>query len=336
MRSLRALDRFRRSFRSEHARTTSPHRSIWRRIAVAVALLLLVVVTAGTAAWVVSPSASSLAAHVQARLRGTSGRVVAVSELAPILPAAVVATEDERFYHHHGIDILGVIRAIPYDLTHISFAQGASTITEQVAKVLYLGGNDHSPWRKLKDAAVAVKLENRYTKAQILAAYLNSAYFGEGAYGIWAASERYFGLPPRRLGTAQASLLAGLIQAPSLYDPIRHPANARARQVEVLRSLVRTGKLTELQAAAVLARPLRLRGGVTLTALNGVDLSIGPAFVWWQLAVGAVIVSLGAAAFLAIRPSHLGAVRGVFVLRLLFLLVAVIGAAAIIRSFRTA
>ena len=150
----------------------------------------------------------------------------------------MVATEDERFYRHHGIDLIGVLRALPYDLVHLSFAQGASTITEQVAKVLYLNGNDHSLWRKLEDAAVAVKLEGRYDKEQILGAYLNSVYFGEGAYGVWRASERYFGVSPRSLDLAQASLLAGLIQAPSAYDPFRDPALARARQVEVLRAMV--------------------------------------------------------------------------------------------------
>ena len=108
---------------------------------------------------------------------------------------------------------------------HLSFAQGASTITEQVAKVLYLNGNDHSPWRKLEDAAVAVKLEDRYDKEQILGAYLNSVYFGEGAYGVWRASRRYFGVSPRSLDLAQASMLAGLIQAPSAYDPLRDPAS---------------------------------------------------------------------------------------------------------------
>ena len=156
------------------------------------------------------------------------GKVVALEDIAPVVLKAVVATEDERFYRHDGIDVIGVLRALPYDVSHFSYAQGASTITEQVAKLLYLNGNDHSPWLKLEDAAVALKLEGRYSKNQILAAYLDSVYFGEGAYGIWAASERYFGVQPHALTMAEASLLAGLIQAPSAYDPFPFPETARA------------------------------------------------------------------------------------------------------------
>jgi membrane peptidoglycan carboxypeptidase len=229
-----------------------------------------------------------------------------------------------------------VIRALPYDITHLSFAQGASTITEQVAKVLYLGGNDHSPWRKLEDAAVAWKLENRYTKTQILTAYLNSAYFGENAYGIEAASERYFGIPPRGLDPAQASVLAGLIQAPSLYDPFRDPGLARVRQAEVLRSLVRNGFLEVGQAMRTLARPLRLRSGVILPSVRGVDLAPGPAFVWWQLVLGIAIVVIAAPGLVATRLRRGRLPRGVLVLRLVLLAGVVIGAAAIVRSFRTA
>lgn len=300
------------------------------------ALLILAVVALGAAAWFASPSPSRLAARVESRLHGTAGYPVGEAAIPAILRDAVVATEDERFYRHHGIDIIGVLRALPYDLTHLSFAQGASTITEQVAKVLYLGGNDHIPWRKLQDAAVAWKLENRYTKAQILAAYLNSAYFGENAYGIRAASERYFGISPRRLDVAQASLLAGLIQAPSLYDPFRNPGLARARQAEVLRSLVRSRYMTEPTAAAVLARPLRLRTGAALTPLRGVDLAPGPAFVWWQLVLGMAIVLLGAAGLAATRLRRAQIPHGLLALRLGLLAVVVIGAAAIVRSFRTA
>jgi Transglycosylase len=145
-----------------------------RRLTLVLALLTVAVLTVGAAAWVASPTPSALAARVEARLRGSTERPVGVGAIPAILREAVVATEDERLYRHRGIDMMGVIRALPYDLTHLSFAQGASTITEQVAKVLYLGGNDHSPWRKLEDAAVAWKLESRYRKAQILVAYLNT------------------------------------------------------------------------------------------------------------------------------------------------------------------
>ena len=210
-------------------------RWLWILFAVPVAAFAVAV----AAAWFAAPSPGSLPAHVHARLAGTSGREVALTSTAPILRDAVVATEDERFYRHHGIDVLGVLRAIPYDLVHLSYAQGASTITEQVAKLLYLDGNDHTPWRKLEDAMLALKLEDHYGKEQILAAYLDTTYLGEGTYGVADASEHYFGVTPKRLDAAQATLLAGLIQAPSAYDPLQHPERARARQVDVFRSFGR-------------------------------------------------------------------------------------------------
>jgi membrane peptidoglycan carboxypeptidase len=298
----------------------------------------VVVACASTAAaaWVVSPAGSMLQTRVQLRLRGTGGKVVAASAIAPILRDAVVATEDERFYRHHGIDIIGVLRALPYDLTHLSFAEGASTITEQVAKLLYLHGNDHTPWRKLEDASVALKLEGHYTKEQILAAYLDSAYFGEGAYGASAASEHYFGIPPGKLDTAQATLLAGLIQAPSLYDPLQDPGLARARQIEVLRSLVRNGFLTEEDATAALSRPLRLRAGANLPPIRGVDLQSGPAFIWWQLALGATMTLLGSVALLTSRLPRFRIAHGLLALRIASLVLVLIGIGAAIRAFRTA
>lgn len=307
-----------------------------RRVGLTAAALAAAVAAAVATAWIESPAAARLQTRVQARLRAEGGRPVPLAAVAPILREAVVATEDERFYRHHGIDLIGVIRALPYDLVHFSSAQGASTITEQVGKLLYLRGNDHSPWRKLEDAALAVKLEDRYTKEQILAAYLNSAYFGEGAYGVWAGSERYFGIRPRNLGLGQASLLAGLIQAPSAYDPLRHPRLARRRHVDVLRSLVRTGFLTEEEAAAALARPLRLRSGSTLAPLRGVELGPGPAFVWWQLALGGAIAVAGAAVLILSGSPRFRAVRAVYALRVLSVVSILGGAAAVIRSFRSA
>ena len=307
-------------------------RRVWLALAVPVVALGAVF----AAAWIASPSPGSLGLHVRARLAGTGGRAVPLASVAPILRDAVVATEDERFYRHHGVDLIGVLRAIPYDLVHLSYAQGASTITEQVGKVLYLHGNDHTPWLKLEDAMLALKLESRYDKEQILGAYLDTIYLGEGAYGVQAASEHYFGVPARRLDTAQATLLAGLIQGPSAYDPQQHPALARARQADVLRSLVREGYLTEREAVAALAQPLHLRGGRTVAGVTGVALAAGPAFVWWQLALGAIVALIGVAALVVSRLPRFRVAHGIVAVRVVTLVVVVLGAAAVLRSFRTA
>jgi membrane peptidoglycan carboxypeptidase len=315
-------------------------RGLWstrrHRVLLVVASLVAALVALLATAWLASPAGTGLPARVQSRLRGAGGRAVPLSAVPLVLREAVVATEDERFYQHQGVDLIGVIRALPYDLVHLSLAQGASTITEQVAKILYLQGNDHNPWRKLEDATVALKLEQRYSKEQILAAYLNSAYFGEHAYGIWAASEQYFATTPQRLTLAQATLLAGLIQAPSAYDPFGDPAAARARQVEVLRSMVRNGYLTTGEASAVLNRPLPLRHGRPLAAVTGVDLGPGPAFAWWQLALGAAIVLGGLSALLVLRRPRFGSIHGLLAAKLASIVLVILGATVIIRSFRNA
>ena len=307
-----------------------------RRVWIALAVLVVSIGAVLVAAWIAAPTPGSLATRVHTRLAGTDGRAVPLTSVSPILRDAVVATEDERFYRHHGVDLLGVLRAIPYDLVHLSYAQGASTITEQVGKLLYLNGNDHTPWRKLEDAMLALKLESRYDKERILGAYLDTIYLGEGTYGVQAASEHYFGVPTRRLDTAQASLLAGLIQAPSAYDPVLHPALARERQTEVLRSLVRDGYLTEQEARAALARPLPLRAGPTLPGVTGVDLAPGPAFVWWELALGAVVALLGVVGLVASRLPRFRVAHGIVAVRVVTLVVVLLGTAAVLRSFRTA
>ena len=300
------------------------------------AALVVACAAVSWAAWLASPSPTALGHRLETRLHDTGGRPIALTRMPAVLEHAVVATEDERFYRHHGIDIVGVLRAVPYDVTNLSFAEGASTITEQLAKLLYLGGNDHNPWRKLEDAAVAWKLENRYSKATILAAYLNTAYFGQGAFGVQAAAERYFGTSARALDTTQATLLAGLIQAPSLFDPFRNPQLARVRQSEVLRSLVRGKYLSEPAAAAVLARPLRLRNGTQLAPIVGINISPGPAFVWWQLALGSILAVLGVLCLFTTRRQPVGQLWMQIVIRLLSLAVILIGLGEIIRSFRTA
>ncbi len=306
------------------------------RFALTLAAVALLLAAVGAAAWLTSPSGGGLGPSVSARLRASGDRPVALDRIAPILRQAVVATEDERFYRHHGVDLIGVLRALPYDLAHLSLAQGASTITEQVAKNLYLGGNDHTPWHKLQDAAVALKLERRYSKEQLLAAYLNSVYFGNGAYGVRAASKSYYAVAPSRLTLSQASLLAGLIQAPSADDPLLHPDAARERQVAVLRSLVRDGVVTRGEASAAVARPLPLTSGRPLPPLTGVDFAPGPAFTWWELVTGLLAFAFGVAALIVARrlPQMSTALRAAASIPAIAIVV--LGAALVVRSFRSA
>jgi Transglycosylase len=288
-----------------------------------------------TVAWLSTPGVGGLPQAVHVRAVRQGGLPVSIARVSPLLREAVVATEDERFYSNHGIDVIGILRAIPYDAAHLSLAQGASTITEQVAKLLYLQGNDHDPWRKLEDVALAIKLESRYDKPQILAAYLNSVYLGSGATGVDAASRRYFGIRPAQLDLSQASLLAGLIQAPSAYDPLLHPAAARQRQVEVLRALVRTGYVAPEEAADVAAKPLPLRGGSPLPPVTGVDFAPGPAFVWSRLGLGAALIALAVAGWFAVRRLALRPAFAAFAVRAALALVIVVGFATVVRSFRT-
>ena len=284
------------------------------------------------AAWVAAPPVGNLQGRLAAREHATGATGLPLARIAPVMRNAIVATEDERFFQNHGIDLLGIARAIPYDLSHFSFAQGASTITDQLAKLLYLGGNDHSPWRKLQDLALSVKISTRYSKDEVLAAYLDSAYFGNGAYGADAAARGYFGVPAARLSLAQASLLAGLVQAPSAYDPVAHPLAARWRQVDVLRSLVRDGYATPHEAEAVLARPLPLRGSRALPALRGVKVASLPAFALGRLAVGVALFFGAVAVFLALRRRVGGRRLFVYGLRAAFTVALLAGAVTITSS----
>jgi membrane peptidoglycan carboxypeptidase len=178
-------------------------------LAALVPLAIVLVAIAFGIAWLTAPSVSGLGASVRMLDRANGSTPVRLAAVAPVMREAVVATEDERFYRHDGIDVIGILRAVPYDVSQFSLAEGASTITEQLAKLVYLGGNDHNPWAKLRDAAIALRIEGAYSKDQILQDYLNTVYFGAGAYGIEAASRRYFGVDASKLDLAQATLLAG-------------------------------------------------------------------------------------------------------------------------------
>ena len=198
------------------------------------------------------------AGHLIGSLQAGVYRVpVDSSQIAPSLKQAVVAVEDRHFYHEGGISVSGILRAAGEDLVRHSFEQGGSTITQQYVKLEYTG-DQRTLTRKLREAVLAEKFAHRYTKDQILTMYLNTVYFGNGAYGAQAAAERYFGVPAWKLSVAQSALLAGLVQAPSLYDPFTDRDAAKARRNLVLEDMVLQGDLPRARATRLEATPVRV------------------------------------------------------------------------------
>src|SRR5712691_5399084 len=196
--------------------------------------------------------------HVERRI------FVSLSQMPPTLKEAVLATEDARFYSHHGVDPTGVARAIYQNFRRGRIVEGGSTITQQLAKVLFLTP-DKSLERKLKEAVLALELERRYSKDRILELYLNQIYFGQGAFGVEAAARTFFGKPVTELTLAESALLAGLPKAPATYSPFEHPEAAKRRRATVLARMVDTGVLKPdeakraNQAVPVLVPPERRR-----------------------------------------------------------------------------
>lgn len=177
------------------------------------------------------------------------GRAVPLAELPPALPRAVMAVEDRRFYDHFGLDPLGIARAMLANLRAGGVVQGGSTLTQQLAKNLFLT-HERSLARKLRELLLALWLEHAFSKDQILTLYLNRVYLGAGTYGVEAAAQRYFGRSARDLTLYQSAMIAGLLKAPSRYNPLRDPEAARARTAVVLRAMVDAGYITANEAAA--------------------------------------------------------------------------------------
>ena len=193
----------------------------------------------------------------------TGGRVVSIKELPPYLPRAFVAIEDRRFYQHFGVDPVGILRAIGQNLTRRGVAQGGSTLTQQLAKNLFLTP-ERSASSKIQEAILALWLEHKYSKDEILELYLNRVYFGAGAYGVEAAAQRYFGKPAKEVSLAQAAMLGGLVQAPSRLAPNRNLPAAQARAAQVLAAMQELGFVPAQDAKVALAQPARpanARGG---------------------------------------------------------------------------
>jgi penicillin-binding protein 1A len=204
---------------------------------------------------------------------------VPITQIPQVVREAMVATEDERFYSHRGVDIRGIMRAALANYQHEEITQGASTITQQLARKLFL--NDRQTMtRKIQEALLAIEIERYYSKDEILERYLNLVYFGAGAYGVQAASHAYFGTDVSRLTLAQAAMLAGLVAAPSLYSPYNDLARAQDRQQHVLQRMVATRYITQTQADAAAAEKLTFIGATD----NGIQSYRYPYFTTYVIA----------------------------------------------------
>ena len=235
----------------------------------AVGALWLLIATIGGVVWVGAhlPPIQSLEipkrppsikiVDTQGRLlatRGDMGAAVPLKDLPRYVPQAFVAIEDRRFYSHHGLDPIGVARALATNIARRGVSQGGSTLTQQLAKNLFLT-QERTLTRKVQELALAFWLEHKFSKTQILDLYLNRVYFGAGAYGIEAAAQRYFSKPATRLTVAEAATLAGLVRSPSRLAPTRNPEGAEKRAQLVLAAMVDMKFITDDMAKTALMQP---------------------------------------------------------------------------------
>ncbi|MGI6093632.1 MAG: penicillin-binding protein 1A [Veillonellaceae bacterium] len=185
--------------------------------------------------------------------------VVSINSISPYVQQAIIANEDTRFYNHLGIDPIGILRAIFVNIRTGSIAEGGSTLTQQLAKNMFLT-QERTFTRKIKEAVLAVIIERKFSKQEILQAYLNQVYFGEGAYGIEAAAQVYFGKHSSQLSLGESALLAGLPRGPNIYSPYNDLKAATDRRNMVLSGMVNEGYITRAQAENAKQEPIALTG----------------------------------------------------------------------------
>ena len=197
--------------------------------------------------------------------------IIPIEDMPRSLQRAVVAAEDQDFYGHPGIDPWGIVRAAWTDLVARETVQGGSTITQQLVKNIYAGSYETDPdtgqrvytvpprtfGQKVRESLLAIKVEQTYTKDEILATYLNTVYFGNGAYGVQAAAQTYWSKEANDLTLLESATLAGIIPSPSLFDPIEHPEDAKVRRDYVLGRMVADGYLDAARAEQLKAKPVR-------------------------------------------------------------------------------
>jgi penicillin-binding protein 1A len=205
----------------------------------------------------------------------TNRQPLPLSKISPALPQATVAIEDARFWQHGALDYRGIARALYQDVTKGHVVQGGSTITQELVRNLYIGGDQRTLSRKITEACLAEKFFQHHTRKQILTDYLNQVFYGRHAYGAQAASRTYFSKNADQLTLVQAALLAGLPQAPSVYDPIVNPRAALARRNEVLQAMWKNGYITAAKLRSATRKKLNLRPGHRYSTL------LQPTFFGW-------------------------------------------------------
>jgi penicillin-binding protein 1A len=197
----------------------------------------------------------------------TGGPAVRLIDLPPYLPKAFVAIEDRRFYDHHGVDPIGMSRALLRDVAGGGGIEGGSTLTQQLAKNLFLT-QERTLSRKIQEAILAFWLERRYSKDQILELYLNRVYFGSGAYGVEAAAQKYFGKSARFVTLSEAAVLAGLMKSPTKLAPNRNLKGANERAAQVITAMAEQGHITEAMAKLALANPAEVKHDKSAGSIN--------------------------------------------------------------------
>jgi membrane peptidoglycan carboxypeptidase len=231
-----------------------------RRLALTLVAIVAVLVPSLITAWVFAPPAGDVQQRVLERTNSLGVVMLKADGVPPQLAQAVVATEDERFYSHHGVDSIGLGRAALYDIANLCLCQGGSTITQQLAKDVYLGGSDRG-YNKLEDLVLALKVEQVIGKPQIMADYLSVIPTGLNRYGVTAAACAYFHAPLGGLTLGEYALLAGVTQAPSLYDPTVDPEAAATRRSHVLSAMLADKMISKGQATAADSEPVLTSSG---------------------------------------------------------------------------
>jgi len=232
---------------------------IWGGIAIAGVVIFYGARMPSAATWTIpdrSPNVKivSVRGETMANRGATGGEALLLGDMSPYIPEAVISIEDRRFYSHFGVDPIGLARAMLSNVMAGRLVQGGSTLTQQLAKNLFLSP-ERTIERKVQEVLLSLWLEHRFTKDQILEMYLNRVFFGSGAYGVEAASRRYFRKPARDVSLAEAALLAGLLKAPSRLSPARDPKAAEDRAQVVLAAMRDHGVVTDSEIATALTSP---------------------------------------------------------------------------------